>query len=261
LGHARQATTISHAHWDISRSSLGGGQQRLLGCGGFVEWSMARLGSAHSMSPPAAIARKVGNRHVEAFGLLASVWSAEIWAGCARPPLTSNWSSAAVRAQLVDDSRLCRLWVGCTGTRRLATALTSSALGDPDGGADTATRRHDGWRRRRINIELGAMTRDWSRPSVLCHGEGAGRPWIQSGILTTVRGCPPASGPLRTILRLTHTPSPWPGRRDSDERGGQRPGAVTHLSGSGPVRRGPRPRRTAPVLARDHLPRGGGPGP
>jgi len=108
------------------------GEAAALGCGGFVEWSMARLGSAHEhVAAGLRIARKVGNRHVEAFGLLGL--------GMVCRDL-GRLREAAAHLELVisrgaalswwDDSPALQTLGGVYWELgRLATALTSSAPG------------------------------------------------------------------------------------------------------------------------------------
>jgi DNA-binding SARP family transcriptional activator len=192
-GHARQATDHFTRALDISRE-LGWavGEAAALGCGGFVEWSMARLGSAHEhVAAGLRIARKVGNRHVEAFGLLGlgmvcrdlgrlheAAGHLELVISCS-PEL--NWWDDSPALQTLG-------WVYWE-LGRLADGL--DVLGPwvtPDG-------RH-GYRNprammlgavARITIELGRHDEGLEQAErAFAMVKDTGRPWIQSGILTTV---------------------------------------------------------------------------
>ncbi|KKD05543.1 regulator [Streptomyces sp. WM6386] len=192
-GHARQATDHCTCALDISRE-LGWavGEAAALGGGGIVEWSMARLDSAHEhLAAGLRITREVGNRHVEAFGVLGL---GMVCRDLGRLPEAAAHLELAISrsAELSwwDDSPALHTlgWVYWE-LGRLADGL--DVLGSwvtPDGrrGYRNARARMVG-AVARINIELGRHDEGFEQAErAFAMVKDTGRPWIQSGILTTV---------------------------------------------------------------------------
>ncbi|MFF7603540.1 AfsR/SARP family transcriptional regulator [Streptomyces mirabilis] len=192
-GHARQALDHHARALDISRQ-LGWAvcEAAALDGRGCVEWSMARLDSAHEhITAGLRIAREVGNRHVEAFGLLGLGMvcrdlgrlreaAAHLELAISRGAVLSWWDdSPALQTlgwvywelgRLADGLDVLGPWVTPDGRRgyRNARARMVGAVA-------------------RINIELGRQDEGLEQAErAFAMVKDTGRPWIQSGILTTV---------------------------------------------------------------------------
>ncbi|MGW8881219.1 AfsR/SARP family transcriptional regulator [Streptomyces mirabilis] len=192
-GHARQALDHHARALDISRG-LGWAvcEAAALDGRGCVEWSMARLDSAHEhITAGLRIAREVGNRHVEAFGLLGLGMVCRDLGRLreAAAHLELAISRGAVLSWWDDSPALQTLGWVYWELGRLADGL--DALGPwvtPDGrrGYRNARARMVG-AVARINIELGRQDEGLEQAErAFGMVKDTGRPWIQSGILTTV---------------------------------------------------------------------------
>ncbi|MGW1505959.1 AfsR/SARP family transcriptional regulator [Streptomyces mirabilis] len=183
--HARALDISQELGWAVCEAAALDG----IGC---VEWSMARLDSAHEhIAAGLRIAREVGNRHVEAFGLLGLGMvcrdlgrlreaAAHLELTISRGAVLSWWDdSPALQTlgwvywelgRLTDGLDVLGPWVTPDGRRgyRNARARMVGAVA-------------------RINIELGRQDEGLEQAErAFAMVKDTGRPWIQSGILTTV---------------------------------------------------------------------------
>ncbi|MGW1758988.1 AfsR/SARP family transcriptional regulator [Streptomyces mirabilis] len=192
-GHARQAMDHHARALDISRElGWATGEAAALDGRGCVEWSMARLDSAHEhIAAGLRIAREVGNRDVEAFGLLGLGMVCRDLGRLreAAAHLELTISRGAVLSWWDDSPALQTLGWVYWELGRLADGL--DVLGPwvtPDGrrGYRNARARMVG-AVARINIELGRQDEGLEQAErAFAMVKDMGRPWIQSGILTTV---------------------------------------------------------------------------